>query len=104
MIWAAFIICATLLYGGVIGYFSHMNQITGSWWILAVWFGGVLSPWVIISRYSDDLVLDSLYYDVAIIIGFCLAVCVCQERVPTAMQLVGVIVCLVGIAVFQAGS
>lgn len=93
-----------LLYG-LQGYLTiKNNQIGGKWfWFLAI--SSMLPCWAIVSRYSKDVVLDAIIYDVLLMVSYAVGILYFSntfERLKV-VNLCGIIMIIVGIYLFKRG-
>ena len=67
-----FWITFTFIYYAIYGVVAHKNNtIGGNFWLVATYLCGALCPlWLIVSKYSKNLVFDGLLYDIVILLSY----------------------------------
>jgi len=63
---------ATFIYYGIYALIANKSNLTHErFWLIATFICGALCPlWMLVSRYSKDLMFDGLLYDIVILLSY----------------------------------
>lgn len=98
MIKYMWILLAIIMYSGY-AFTTKMNNFHQStFWFIAMWVVGSLPLWNIISRNSNNLLVDGFIYDLVIISSYVVTMIILGEAKAFCLnQWIGVILCICGI-------
>lgn len=85
-------------------YTSHRWSSSGEFrWAIATYVLNLVPVWIVIARYSTNLMRDSLIYDLVLTIVFTATLLYFQSKYVTftAMQMVGICLAILGIILFK---
>ena len=87
----------------VYGLISYKNNVTqGMFWFYVLYvFGGIIQLWVFVSKISNNIMFDSFLYDLCMMLSLCCALIVFRGIMPSFMQFMGVILCLIGLLLLR---
>lgn len=78
------------------------NSSTGMFWFWLLYlYGGIVQLWAFVSKISKNVVFDSFLYDLTMMLSLCLGLMICRGVMPTIYQLIGVVLCLVGLVLLR---
>jgi peptidoglycan/LPS O-acetylase OafA/YrhL len=101
IVWIPLLIVVTLLGA----YASVKNNVgtSGSKWMVILWLLGLVPIWVFVSRYSSDIVFDSLLYDITTCLLFSLGILYFSEKFELLRpgQWIAIIVTIGGLVAFK---
>jgi hypothetical protein len=85
-------------------YTTHKWTITGNtMWALATYSMNFVPLWIIVAKYSNNVIRDSLVYDLILTIVFTSALIYFQSKLVsfTALQIIGICLAVLGIILFK---
>jgi len=102
-IWIPVIILTSVLSS----YFStKINNDAGTRWFIASWCLGLLPIWTVISKFSNNLVLDGMMFDILIFVSYAVALSIFTKTHTFFMflQWCGFGLAIVGFFIMQLGG
>lgn len=100
-IWVPFV---TILYI-IQSWLTVKNNIHGGGWSWAFFLVSLISPWVLISKFSKDLVFDAMIFDSILVISYSVGLLYFTNTMTklSTFQFVGCFLILIGIVLFKKG-
>ncbi len=80
------------------------NILKGNWWIYLYIFS-MISPWVLVSRMSKNIIFDAFLYDSVLIVSYSIGILYFTDSLGklSNIQFVGTLMILVGLILFKKG-
>lgn len=72
---------------------QHGSNTAGMW----LWIIGALPIWVIISRYSKNILVDAMLYDTLLVITYTIGIAYFGDKVLTPMNYAGIALMFAGL-------
>jgi hypothetical protein len=73
-------------------------------WFLLTWAAMALPTWPIISKYSKNILFDSMLFDSILIVGYTLAIAYFSEYRFNHYHVAGIVLYLVAFTIFKIGG
>ena len=69
-----------------------------------IWAMSLIPMWAIICKYSNDLALTGLIYDVVVMLGWSIGIILFSNKSLSYMQYIGMVVIIIGLITFKVGE
>ena len=87
----------------IYGWLSYKNSSTANnlWFWVIYLYGAIFQLWAFVSKFSKNIVLDALVYDLVMAISLYCALLFFKNTMPTIPQIIGIVLCIVGLLLIR---